>query len=122
MGSRALAKANSIDMRQLAVTRRAQHDLMEIWRYIAEQSNPYRADRFLDKVHQKLELLAAQPGTGRSRDELRVGLRSAPVSPYVVFYNAIEEGIEVVRVLHGRQDIDAAFAEGEEASGDDEEN
>jgi toxin ParE1/3/4 len=98
-------------MAYLTITRQAHNDLMEIWRYIADQSNPDRADAFLDKVHRKLELFAAQPGTGRSRNDLREGLRSAAVSPYIAFYIVSEDGIEVVRVLHGRRDIDTAFTE-----------
>jgi toxin ParE1/3/4 len=34
-------------------------------------------------------------------------LRSFPVGNYVIFYIPIPDGIEVVRVMHGRQDIDA---------------
>jgi toxin ParE1/3/4 len=32
------------------------------------------------------------------------------VGNYVVFYRPIENGIEVVRVLHGRRDIAALFS------------
>ena len=46
---------------------------------------------------------------GRSRDELAYGIRSLALGRYVVFFEALPDGIDVVRVLHGSRDIDAAF-------------
>jgi toxin ParE1/3/4 len=43
----------------------------------------------------------------RERPELRSNLRSFPVGNYIVFYRASPDGVEVVRVMSGRQDIDA---------------
>jgi toxin ParE1/3/4 len=34
-------------------------------------------------------------------------LRSFPVGNYVIFYVALSDGVEVVRVMSGRQDIGA---------------
>jgi len=34
-------------------------------------------------------------------------LRSFPVGSYIIFYVPVPDGIEIVRVMHGRQDIDA---------------
>ena len=50
---------------------------------------------------------------GRARDELAADLRSFPFARYVIFYEPIEDGIDVVRVLHSARDIDAAFDEDE---------
>jgi len=38
-----------------------------------------------------------------------LGLRSIPTDPYVVFYRATATRIEIVRVLHEREDTDAIF-------------
>ena len=51
-------------------------------------------------------MLAANPSAGRARDDLAPKIRSFPVGNYIVFYLPLSDGIEVVRVLHGRQDID----------------
>lgn len=48
---------------------------------------------------------------GRARDELAAELRSFPFGRYVIFYEPIEDGIDVVRVLHSARDIDAVFGE-----------
>ncbi len=52
---------------------------------------------------------AALPMVGRARDELAPGVRSFPFGRYVVFYVPLEDGIDVVRMLHGARDIDAVF-------------
>jgi toxin ParE1/3/4 len=39
-------------------------------------------------------------------------LHSFPIGSYVVFYQAIENGIEVIRVLHGSWDIEEIFRQG----------
>lgn len=80
-------------------------DLVEIWAFIAEDSER-QADRFLATIDSKLRLLAHQPHIGRAREELLPGLRSFPVGRYVVFYLPAEGGIDVVRVLHSARDID----------------
>ena len=56
--------------------------------------------------------LEEHPHAGRSRDELRPGMRSVPASPHVVFYRVIEDRAEVVRVLDGRRDIEDIFSSG----------
>lgn len=48
---------------------------------------------------------------GRAREELAASLRSFPFGRYVIFYVPIEDGIDVVRVLHSARDIDAIFGD-----------
>jgi toxin ParE1/3/4 len=90
---------------------RASADLSEIWEFIADESEE-RADRFIDRIDAKFRALAAQPMMGRERSELAPGLRSLPMPPYVIFYEPLQDGVVIVRVLHGARDVDAQF-EGE---------
>ena len=92
------------------VTRRplAETDILEIWDYIADDSLA-AADRWVDQVDKQFRVLATQPMMGRARDELAPGVRSFPFGRYVVFYVPLDDGIDVVRVLHGARDIDAVF-------------
>jgi toxin ParE1/3/4 len=46
---------------------------------------------------------------GRSRDDLRPGLRSFPVGQHVIIYTIEDEDVEILRVFHGRQDIEGQF-------------
>ncbi|MGO8765667.1 MAG: type II toxin-antitoxin system RelE/ParE family toxin [Limisphaerales bacterium] len=49
--------------------------------------------------------LAVMPLMGRQREELSPRLRSFPVSRYVIFYRPMENGVEIVRALHGARDL-----------------
>jgi toxin ParE1/3/4 len=86
----------------------ARSDLDEIWFYIA-QDNPEAADKFIGTIILRFPKLAAMPSIGRQREELSPRLRSFPVGRYVIFYRPMENGIEVVRVLHGARDLPPLF-------------
>ena len=92
------------------VTRRplAEADILEIWDYIADDSFAV-ADGWVDRLDEQFRVLATQPLMGRARDELATGVRSFPFGRYVVFYVPLDDGIDVVRVLHGARDIVAVF-------------
>jgi toxin ParE1/3/4 len=94
------------------VTRRplASADIFEIWDYIADDSL-VAADRWVDRLDEQFGLLATQPLMGRARDELAPGVRSFPFGRYVIFYVPLDDGIDVVRVLHGARDIDVVFGD-----------
>lgn len=87
---------------------RAKADISEIWEFIAEDSDD-QADAFIDLIDQNFQLLAQKSGLGRRREELAEGLRSFPVGRYVIFYLPIPGGVQIVRVLHGARDIEAAL-------------
>jgi toxin ParE1/3/4 len=86
----------------------AESDLVEIWFFIAKDS-PDAADRFLDLLDQKCELLAGSPEIGRRRNELSPGLRSFPVRRYTIYYRQTDTGIEVARILSAYQDLGLHF-------------
>ncbi len=94
------------------VTRRPQAaaDILEIWDYIAED-DVTAADRWVDRLDETFKLLATQPSMGRAREELAPRVRSFPLGRYVVFYEPIDAGIDVVRVLHSARDIDAIMGD-----------
>ena len=87
---------------------RAKADLSDIWQFMAEDSDD-QADAFIDLIDQKFQLLAQQAWLGRRLEELAEGLRSFPAGRYVIFYLPISGGVQIVRVLHGARDIEAAF-------------
>lgn len=88
----------------------AADDIAEIWDHIADDSLR-AADRWIDQLDEQFVLLASQPLMGRSRHELAPGLRSFPFGRHVIFYEPIEGGVDVVRLLHSARDVDAQFGE-----------
>jgi toxin ParE1/3/4 len=95
-------------MNQLRVTDEAKADLIDIWSYIS-QNNEDAADALIDKITGKFDELLANPKMGRERIDIVPLVRSFPVSNYLIFYRLIEEGIEIVRVIHGARNIPNLF-------------
>jgi toxin ParE1/3/4 len=93
---------------RLRFTERAERDLVEIGDFIA-RDNPVAAAQFVALLEQRCSLLAVHPLAGRARDELIKGLRGLAYGRYVIFYRAIEDGAEIVRVLHGARDVRRAL-------------
>ena len=91
----------------------ASRDIEGILDYAAAQGNFDAAERLLNRMNQKCDRLLDFPGMGRKRDELAPGLRSFPIDRFLIFYTELEDGIEVVRVMSGYQDIESLFAETE---------
>jgi len=95
----------------ILVSAQAEQDLESINDSINAYANPQSANNFLDKIADKFELLAQFPNLGRKRDELLTGLRSFPVEDYLIFYFAVDGGIEIARVASGYRDLDTLFRE-----------
>lgn len=95
-------------MPHVIIRPRAEADLVDIWNDIAQDS-PSRADRMLERSGDTMNRLAAMPFMGQARFDLAPGLRMFPVGNYLIFFRPIEDGIEVIRVLHGRRNITRRF-------------
>jgi toxin ParE1/3/4 len=63
------------------------------------------ANEFLDEIERVFDVLAQSPLMGRARPELAARLRSFPSGSYVLFSVPLSDGVYVIRVLHGRQDV-----------------
>jgi toxin ParE1/3/4 len=95
-------------MARYRLARRAATDLNAIWRFIA-QENPAAADQFLDRLYHAFVSLAHAPHIGAQRFHLAPELRLFPVREYLIFYRPIDDGVEIVRVLHGKRNITQEF-------------
>lgn len=93
-------------MRQFRLTTLARSDLEEIRDYVARDS-PAAAERLLDQLLGKCRFLAKLPLVGQPREQIRAGLRCFPAGRHVIYYVPADDGITVVRVIHGARDVDA---------------
>lgn len=83
----------------------AAEDLVDIAAYIA-RDKPGAARRWVQTIRQKCESIASHPMAGEERPGFGVpGCRSFGVGNYVLFFRAIEDGIEVARIVHGSRDL-----------------
>lgn len=84
----------------------AVNDLHGIWRYVYEKSKSLAgADRLIETIDETAAVYASRPELGIARPELDTSVRCFPVSRYVVYYVATDDGIEVLQVIHGSRDL-----------------
>lgn len=95
-------------MPRLLITDDAREDMWAIWLFIA-QDNPSVADRLVDRIDRTLQLLAANTKMGEAVDYLRSGIRRFRVGNYLLFFEAIDDGIRLMRVYHASRRLDKLF-------------
>ena len=95
-------------MARCVFTPRAEADLDTIW-YELAQDDIDAADRMIDRIRDRCQERASFPLIGERQDHLIPNLRRLIVRPYLVFYFPIGDGISVIRVLHGKRDLDRLF-------------
>jgi toxin ParE1/3/4 len=83
----------------------AEEDLIEIYLHVSRE-NPTAAEKLVRAINAKCETLARSPMIGRARPDLRPDLRSFPYGAYLILYRAIDDGVEIVRVVHGARNLD----------------
>ena len=93
------------------VSPQAVSDLDGIWYYVATENGSIEtANHLIDSITDRFFLLSRHPHLGRSRDEdLGISFRTFPVGEYLIVY-CIEDGdVLILRVVHGRRDLEALF-------------
>jgi plasmid stabilization system protein ParE len=90
-------------------------DLADIWSHYATIAGRLTADKTVRDVGAACRALETRAFAGRSRTDVRVGLRSIAAGPVVVFYRVgRDEGAEILRVLDRRRDVEEGpLGEGE---------
>jgi toxin ParE1/3/4 len=94
---------------RIVVSRRAQRDLRAIRTYILKDSGCARADALVERILAVCRLYAEQPRAGWSHPDLGEEIRTCRIGAYLVFYRPRADGIDIIRVLHGRRDIAAEW-------------
>ena len=84
---------------RINISDQARVNLLEIWTFLAED-NVKAAESVYDRIRDKIAFLAENPAAGRSREDLRPGLRSFPVGQYLIFYVPFDKSILISRIVH----------------------
>ena len=93
---------------KVAYSIKAEHDLASIFRYIStETSSEAPAERYLTEIVAAITTIADLPGIGTARPDLspEPGIRIFPVRSHVVVYQVERDKLNIIRVLHGAQDL-----------------
>lgn len=102
-------------MTRIVVSPEAENDLAELTAQIADAANEAVALTYVDRIVATIERLARIPlAAARLVPQLGDGLRCHLFGNYNLYlrYDAPLDVLYVVRVLHGRRDIDASLFKG----------
>lgn len=89
---------------KLRIAPAASRDIEGILEYVAAHS-PAGASKLLGRLRHRFELLATQPFSAPSRDDIASGLRCLVVEQYCCFYGVDQQEVTIIRVLHGKRDL-----------------
>jgi len=96
----------------------ADRDLDEQAAYLASQASLETALRFYDDASSTFAKLADMPGIGERWPSTNLRLTSIRVwriehfDKHLIFYRPLDDGIEIVRIIHAARDIDAVLKSG----------
>ncbi len=90
----------------------AEADLEDIAFYVfVDSGNLETADRVIQSITERFDLLAVHPRVGRARDDLHAGVRGFPVGKYVLLYRLEADDVVILRIVGGSRDLEAMFRE-----------
>jgi toxin ParE1/3/4 len=107
--------------RRVVRTPEAKADLIDVYVFIGQRSLD-AANRSLRAADTTFERLAARPGVNPTYE---TGYPAYPVvrvatvdrfKKYLIFYRPIDDGIEVLRVVHGARDLGRLFRDDDQAA------
>jgi len=84
---------------------RADADLEQIWIYSAETWSTTQADKYVLEIVSVFDDVCRDPDRGDDISKLRDGYRLWRVASHFIIYRRSDRGIDIVRILHQRQDI-----------------
>ena len=96
------------NQRIVQISAGAAEDLKDIWEYVSQYSEN-SASKLIKEIKNKFILLRDNPLVGLEQNEYLIGLRSFVVKSYFIFYLPLDNGIDVLRVLHSSRDIENIF-------------
>ena len=89
---------------QLVIAPAAKIDLKEIYQYGLRQWGKTQSKNYLESIKGQFWALTEQPLIGIDRSELLPNARSLSLESHTLFYRVTPNTVEIIRVLHGRQD------------------
>lgn len=95
--------------KKVAWSEDALSDVEEIARYLARRESNALARSAITEIKEAGERLSYQSLLWRERATVYPGARFLLVDPYVIVYDIRGERVNIVRVVHGVQDIQAIF-------------
>ena len=90
----------------------AEDDLSNIWFESVASWGVEQAERYADGLFALFDLLVEFPEIARERTEISPPVRIHPSGTHLVIYWQGEQAIEIIRVIHGHQNLTAYLSDG----------
>ena len=87
-------------------------DLKSIGRFTLKSWGREQRNIYLSKLDESFYRLAEQPHLGSARDDIRKSYRVYHVGRHLIFYRQKSTGIEIIRILHDRMDVETRLRRG----------
>ena len=91
------------------LSKKAAADLDGIHEYSVVAFGTAQARNYLNRLHERFDILAQQPMLGRQANHFAPKLRRYEYRSHVAFYVPEDEGVMIVRVLHKSMDVQRHF-------------
>ena len=98
-------KANT--MAEILFSPQARIDLSDIWDFTIERWGIEQAERYTSEINGEISTLAEFPNRGPTCDDIRLSYRKLLIAKHVVYYQAEDSFVIVIRILHQSMDPDS---------------
>lgn len=92
-------------MKAVRYSRAAKADLAKIWHYSVETWGAVQANSYA----RKLQTVSSEVSTGQRigrKSSAQDGMFKIRCGSHVIYYRMTEDEVEIVRILHGKQDVE----------------
>src|SRR5215217_544150 len=95
--------------RKLDFSHLAEDDYRAILQFSLERWGERQSDRFGTELMNAIHDLVMFPSVGRSRHDLKPGVRGIVVRDYQVLYQVTSTTVRILRIIHTRRDAQAVI-------------
>lgn len=96
---------------KVLLTVESENDLFDIWRFVAENDTPRKADTLLNKLETTCQSLSKTPNKGHVPKELRrveiFDFHEIHYKPYRILYEIDENRVLIHAIFDGRRDMES---------------
>ncbi len=92
-------------MSSYKLSKKADADFVGIWNYTFDTWGELQADKYTDSLKNTCTKLAISPEQAKSVDYIRAGYFKFKMKKHDIYFREIESGIEIVRILHEKMDV-----------------
>ena len=93
-------------MSQVVLSPKAKSDISGIWDYTLEGWGIDQAEKYVRELWAAIQEQACDYTASTDISDVRPGYRKLRFGSHVIFFKLVEDGIDVIRILHQRMDFE----------------